>query len=131
MGENIFNLCSIIYWKFIIKVNNQLIWFLLRLKIDWVNNAKLYCLLSGENLQKHEILSIYFPRILYEFKIYFLEKPYQCLFFKFYKVFTDSSFMLEKFYFILVVLQKIIAIKDAIPHVKKIMLFLLRWQKEH
>ena len=39
--------------------------------------------------------------------------------------------MLEKFYIIFVVLQKIITIKDAILHLKKIMLFLLRWKKKN
>ena len=39
--------------------------------------------------------------------------------------------MLEKCYIIFVVLQKIIAIKDAILHLKKIMLFLLRWKKKN
>ena len=36
--------------------------------------------------------------------------------------------MFEKFYIIFVVLQKIIAIKDAIFHIKKIVLLLLRWK---
>ena len=39
--------------------------------------------------------------------------------------------MLEKFYIIFVVLQKIIAIKDAILHLTKIMLFLLRWKEKN
>ena len=39
--------------------------------------------------------------------------------------------MLERFYIIFVVLQKIVAIKDAILHLKKIKLFLLRWKKEN
>ena len=39
--------------------------------------------------------------------------------------------MLEKFCIIFVVLQKIIAIKDAILHLKKIMMFLLRWKKKN
>ena len=39
--------------------------------------------------------------------------------------------MLETFYIIFVGLQKIIAIKDAILHLKKIMLFLLRWKKKN
>ena len=34
--------------------------------------------------------------------------------------------MLEKFYIIFIVLQKTIAIKNAILHLNKIMLFLLR-----
>ena len=46
--------------------------------IEWTLLS--YTVFSGENLQKHEILSIYFPDILYEFQIYFLEKPYRCLF---------------------------------------------------
>ena len=111
---------SISYWKFIIKVNNRLFCFLLRLKIDCLNIAKLYCLQQGK--EKYEILSIYFPSILYEFQRYFLEKPYQCLFFKCFL--TDCLSMLEKFYIIFVVLQKIITTKDAILHVKKIMLLL-------
>ena len=39
--------------------------------------------------------------------------------------------MLEKFYIIFVVLQKIVAIKDATLHLKKIVLFLLRWKKKN
>ena len=39
--------------------------------------------------------------------------------------------MLEKFYIIFVVLEKIISIKDAILHLKKIVLFLLRWKKKN
>ena len=38
--------------------------------------------------------------------------------------------MLEKVYIIFLVLQKIIAIKDAILHLEKIVLFLFRWQKK-
>ena len=38
----------LIYWKFIIKVNNRLIWFILRLEIDTLNIAKLYCLQRGK-----------------------------------------------------------------------------------
>ena len=48
------------------------------------------------------------------------------MFFKCLYILSDSSFMLEKFYIIFVVLQKIITIKNAILHLKKIMLFLLR-----
>ena len=44
---------------------------------------------------------------------------------------ANSSFMLETFYIISVVLQKIIAIKDAILHLEKIVLFLLRWKKKN
>ena len=39
--------------------------------------------------------------------------------------------MWEKFYIIFVVLEKIISIKDAILHLKKIVLFLLRWKKKN
>ena len=39
--------------------------------------------------------------------------------------------MLETFYIIFVGLQKIIAIKDVILHLKKIMLFLLRQKKKN
>ena len=117
---------SLIYWKFIIKVNNRLIWFLLRLKIDWGTSLSYTFFSSGENLQKHEILSIYFPGNLHEFQRYYLEKPYQCLFSKCFYILTDCSFMLEKFYIIFIVLQKTIAIKNAILHLNKIMLFLLR-----
>ena len=38
--------------------------------------------------------------------------------------------MLEEFYIIFIVLQKIIAIKYAILHLKEIMLFLLRWKRK-
>ena len=39
--------------------------------------------------------------------------------------------MLEEFYIIFIVLQKIIAIKYAILHLKKIVLFLLWWKKKN
>ena len=39
--------------------------------------------------------------------------------------------MFETFYIIFVVLQKIIAIKDAIFHMKKTVLLLLRWKKKN
>ena len=39
--------------------------------------------------------------------------------------------MFETFYIIFVVLQKIIAIKDAIFHIKEIVLLLLRWKKKN
>ena len=49
----------------------------------------------------------------------------KCLFFKYFYILIGISFMLEAFYIISVVLRKIIAIKDAIIHLKKVM-FLLR-----
>ena len=45
---------------YIIKVNNQLIWFLLRLKIHWLNITKLYCLQQGK-LTKVWYLQHLFP----------------------------------------------------------------------
>ena len=64
---------SIIYWKFIIKVNNWLIWFLLRFKIDWVNIAKLYCL-QWEKLANRWDPQHLFPRhFIWILKIFFGE----------------------------------------------------------
>ena len=64
---------SIIYWTFVIKVNNWLIWFFLRLKIDWVNIAKLYCLQQGK-LSKVWDPQHLFPRhFIWISKIFFWE----------------------------------------------------------
>ena len=41
--------------------------------IEWKSLS--YTVFSRENLQKYEILSIYFPGILYEFQRYFLRNP--------------------------------------------------------
>ena len=76
------------------------------------------------------MLSIYFPGILYEFQTFFGEALSMSIF----KMFLDFDWQflhVRKVLYFFVVLQKIIAIKDDILHLKKIMLFLLCWKKKN
>ena len=114
---------SIIYWKFIIKVNNWLIWFLLRLKIDWVNITKLYCLQRGKLTKAWDPQHLFPRHFVWISKIFFGE-TYQCVF----QMFLDFDWQflhVKKVLYYFCCLQKIIAIKDAILQLNKIVLFLL------
>ena len=64
---------SINYLKFVIKVNAHLFWFFFRLKIDWVNITKLYCL-QRRKLTKAWDPQHLFPRhFIWISKIFFWE----------------------------------------------------------
>ena len=121
---------SIIYWKFIIKVNNQLIWFLLRLKIDWVNITKLYCLQQGKLTKAWDPQHLFPRHFIWISKIFFGETLSLFVF----QMFLDFDWQfphVRKVLYYFFCATKIIAIKDVILHLKKIVLFLLCWKKKN
>ena len=121
---------SIIYWKFIIKVNNQLIWFLLRLKIDWVNLTKLYCLQRGKLTKAWDPQHLFPRHFIWISKIFFGETLSMSVF----QMFLDFDWQflhVRKVLYYFFCATKIIAIKDVILHLKKIVLFLLCWKKKN
>ena len=56
----------------------------------------------------------------------------KCLFFKYFYILIDSSFLLETFNIISLCYKRLLLLKtkDAIIHLKKIM-FLLRWKNKN
>ena len=121
---------SIIYWKFIIKVNNQLIWFLLRLKIDWVNLTKLYCLQRGKLTKAWDPQHLFPRHFIWISKIFFGE-TLSLFVFQMFLDFDWQFLHVRKVLYYFFCATKIIAIKDVILHLKKIVLFLLCWKKKN
>ena len=121
---------SIIYWKFIIKVNNQLIWFLLRLKIDWVNITKLYCLQQGKLTKAWDPQHLFPRHFIWISKIFFGE-TLSLFVFQMFLDFDWQFLHVRKVLYYFFCATKIIAIKDVILHLKKIVLFLLCWKKKN
>ena len=73
-GENISNLLiKFIIIIIIIKVKNELIWFLLILKIDWVSIAKLYCLQQGKLTKVWDPQHLFPRHFIWISKIFFWE----------------------------------------------------------
>ena len=121
---------SINYLKFVIKVNAHLFWFFFRLKIDWVNITKLYCLQRRKLTKAWDPQHLFLRHFMWISKIFFGETLSLSVFQMFLNF--DWQFLyVRKVLHYFFCATKIIAIKDTILHLKKIVLFLLCWKKKN
>ena len=112
------------------KVNNRLIWFILRLEIDTMTIAKLYCLQRRKLTKAWDPQHLFLRHFMWISKIFFGETVSLSVFQMFLDL--DWQFLhVRKVLHYFFCATKIIAIKDAILHLKKIVLFLLCWKKKN
>ena len=112
------------------KANNRLIWFILRLEIDTLNIAKLYCLQRRKLTKAWDPQHLFLRHFMWISKIFFGETLSLSVF----QMFLDFDWQflhVRKVLHYFFCATKIIAIKDAILHLKKIVLFLLCWKKKN